>query len=104
MQFDALVTVGTIAAFVGFLSNQLIDLLKPRIKELVPDQQRSAVARLLALAVTAVLALTAGFTAEALGYIEPGGAWLVFGAVFPATGAWFQVDARRQAAKQAVQE
>ena len=102
MELETLVTVGTVVTFVGYISNQLVDVIKPRLKELAPEAHRNTVGRLLALAITAVLAVAAGFGAEALGYIEPGGGWLVFGAVFPATGVWFQIDSRRQISKEAI--
>lgn len=98
---DSFITVATLAAAVGYIANQVVELVKPVIKNRVPDEQRNAASRLFSLLVTGGLALVAGYGAEAMGFIAPGGAWLVFGAVFPATGVWFQADSRRKSAKEA---
>jgi len=98
---EIVINVVTLATAVGYIANQIVDLVKPRLKDMVPEAQRQVVGRLVAIIVTAILAAIAGFAAEALGYIAPGEVWLVIGAVFPATGAWFQVDSRRQISKEA---
>lgn len=98
---EPLLIVTTLPAAAGYIASQIIELAKPFLKARVPEEQRNAASRLLALVITGVVALAAGAGAEALGLINPGEAWLVFGVVFPATGAWFQVDSRRRVGKDA---
>lgn len=94
--------VATIAAAVGYLATQTIDLVKPWLEKRLGPEAKEPALRLLTLVITALWAVAGGFAAEHFGLLGPDGMWLVVTATFPAVGGWFQVESRRKLAKQKV--
>lgn len=95
-----ILSVTTIAAALGYLATQTIDILKPWLVKRLDEDIRDRVMRLVTLAITAAWAVGGGFAAEKLGLLDPGGMWLVMMATFPALGGWYQVESRRKLAQQ----
>lgn len=91
--------VAVIVAAVGYVAGQVIELVKAAVGGRIPTEAKEPVIRLVSLLVMALCALGAGYGAEQLGLIEPGGMWLVITGTFPAAAGWFQVESRRKTAK-----
>lgn len=92
-------SVSAIAAALGYLATQTIDIVKPWLVKRLDEGIRERVMRLVTVMITAAWAAGGGFAAERLGLLEPGGMWLVIVATFPALGGWYQVESRRKALK-----
>lgn len=91
--------VTALAAALGYLATQTIDIIKPWLVKRLDADIRDRVMRLVTLAVAAVWAAGGGFAAERLGLLGPDGMWLVMVATFPALGGWYQVESRRKLAQ-----
>jgi len=82
------IEIATVIAALSYISNQLVDLVKL--------EAGHSLNRLITWVVTAAVAVLGAYGLVAVGLIPADSVQLILIGVFPATGAWYQIDSRKK--------